>query len=100
MLSEDLSKKTKNKNQLKEPKKQSDNVTSMLQRGPCFDSKARRKNDTSCFRFLPDVSRNPSSNQVRILKCWAFLKYMIVIMERKIDRLQRRLCIRVTVFHK
>ena len=71
-----------------------------IQRGPVFNSKARRKNDTSCFRFLLNVIRNPSSNQVRILICWAFLKYMMVIMERKIDCLQGRLCNRVTVFHK
>ena len=38
--------------QLIEPKKQSDNVTSMLQRGPVFQSKSSEENDSSCFHFL------------------------------------------------
>ena len=78
MPSPDLSERNQ---KLRESKKQSDNVTGILQRGPVFNLKSRSKNVRSYFHLLP----NPSSNQVRILKCPAFLKYVIVIMERKRD---------------
>ena len=42
--------KTKATQRAKE--RQSDNVKSMLKRGPVFQSKSSEENDSSCFRFL------------------------------------------------
>ena len=51
-----------NQKQLKEPKKQSNNVGSMLQR--VFQSKSSEENDSSCFRFLQNFE------MLRVLKVY------------------------------